>query len=48
MAERTCQCAIKNILKRIESFPLTVDSLQNPRIILKAFVYLLFVILVNR
>ena len=48
MPERTCQCAIKNILKRTESFPLTVDSLQNPRIILKAFVYLLFVILVNR
>ena len=46
--EQMCQRAIKNILKRTESFPLTVDSLQNPRIILKAFVYLLFVILVNR
>ena len=48
MPERTCQCAIKNILKRTKSFPLTVDSLQNPRILSKAFGYLLFVILVNR
>ena len=38
----------QNILKRTESFPLTVDSLQNPRIISEAFVYLLFVIIVNR
>ena len=48
MPERTCQCDVKNILKRTESFPLTVDSLQNPRIISEAFVYLLFVIIVNR
>ena len=41
-------CYQKKILKRTESFPLTVDSLQNPRILFKAFVYLLFDILVNR
>ena len=41
--EKTCArvnvsvCYQKNILKRTESFPLTVDSLQNPRILFKAF-----------
>ena len=39
--EQMCQRAIKNILKRTKSFPLTVDSLQNPRILSKAFVTLI-------
>ena len=29
---------LSNILKRTKSYPLTVDSLQNPRILTKAFV----------
>ena len=41
MPEQTCQRAIKNILKRTKSFPFTVDSLQNPRILSKAFVILI-------